>query len=345
MPNMVDLYTPRTLAEVVKTTPPVRTFLRDRFFTNVKTFPTERVDIDIVKGNRKMAAFIHPMVGGEIVQAEGYETKSYAPPLINPATVSTADKLLARLPGEDMYSGKTPADRAAEKLIEEYNQLNDMTTRREEWMAAQVLTTGQLKVKGKGVDEVIDFGLTNKITLASTKKWGASAADIWGNLKDWKQQVSRNGFANANMVIMGKAAADAFMADATVAKLLDNRRIEIGAIKPEEMEGGITYYGHLNLPGVDIYGYDEVYLDDETGETKPLIPDNVVLMIPSAASFMRAYGLCTYLDDAGAWNRAETDRLLRTYVEHRPDRRFIELQTHPLLIPDKIDSWFAATVL
>lgn len=345
MPNMVDLYTPRTLAEVVKTTPPVRTFLRDRFFTNVKTFPTKRVDIDIVKGNRKMAAFIHPMVGGEIVQAEGYETKSYAPPLINPATISTADQLLERLPGEDMYSGKTPADRAAEKLIDEYNQLNDMTTRREEWMAAQVLTTGQLKVKGKGVDEVIDFGLTNKITLASTKKWGASAADIWGNLKDWKQQVSRNGFANANMVIMGKAAADAFMADATVAKLLDNRRIEIGAIKPEEMEGGLTYYGHLNLPGVDIYGYDEVYLDDETGETKPLIPDNVVLMIPSAASFMRAYGLCTYLDDAGAWHRAETDRLLRTYVEHRPDRRFIELQTHPLLIPDKIDSWFAATVL
>lgn len=345
MPNMVDLYTPRTLAEVVKTTPPVRTFLRDRFFTNVKTFPTKRVDIDIVKGNRKMAAFIHPMVGGEIVQAEGYETKSYSPPLINPATISTADQLLERLPGEDMYSGKTPADRAAEKLIEEYNQLNDMTTRREEWMAAQVLTTGQLKVKGKGVDEVIDFGLTNKTTLASTKKWGASAADIWGNLKDWKQQVSRNGFANANMVIMGKAAADAFMADATVAKLLDNRRIEIGAIKPEEMEGGITYYGHLNLPGVDIYGYDEVYLDDETGETKPLIPDNVVLMIPSAASFMRAYGLCTYLDDAGAWHRAETDRLLRTYVEHRPDRRFIELQTHPLLIPDKIDSWFAATVL
>lgn len=345
MPNMVDLYTPRTLAEVVKTTPPVRTFLRDRFFTNVKTFPTERVDIDIVKGNRKMAAFIHPMVGGEIVQAEGYETKSYAPPLINPATISTADQLLKRLPGEDMYSGKTPADRAAEKLIEEYNQLNDMTTRREEWMAAQVLTTGQLKVKGKGVDEVIDFGLTNKITLASTKKWGASAADIWGNLKDWKQQVSRNGFANANMVIMGKAAADAFLADATIKNLLDNRRIEIGAIKPEEMEGGLTYYGHLNLPGVDIYGYDEVYLDDETGETKPLIPDNVVLMIPSAASFMRAYGLCTYLDDAGAWHEAETDRLLCTYVEHRPDRRFIELQTHPLLIPDKIDSWFAATVL
>jgi hypothetical protein len=162
MANEINIYEPRYLAEAVRTAPPICTFLRDRFFSKVKTFPTKNVDIDIVKGNRKMAAFVHPMVGGEIVQNEGYETKSYAPPLINPATVTTADMFLQRLPGEDIYSGRTPADRAAEKLTEEYNKLNDMTTRREEWMAAQVLTTGQLKVKGKGVDEVIDFGFTTR---------------------------------------------------------------------------------------------------------------------------------------------------------------------------------------
>lgn len=39
MPNMVDLYTPRTLAEVVKTTPPVRTFLRDRFLPTSRPSP------------------------------------------------------------------------------------------------------------------------------------------------------------------------------------------------------------------------------------------------------------------------------------------------------------------
>lgn len=296
------------------------------------------------KGNRKMAAFIHPLVGGEIVQSEGYETKSYAPPLINPATISTADQYMERLPGEDLFSGRTPADRAAEKLIEEYNQLNDMTTRREEWMAAQVLTTGKLKVKGKGVDEVIDFGFGNKITLEGTKQWGKSAADPWGNLRDWKQLVSRNGFANADMVVMGKVAADNFMADGKILELMDKRRFDIGSMAPKELEGGLTYYGHLNLPGVDVYGYDEVYLDDVTGETKPLIPDNMVLMIPSNANFMRAYGLCNYLDDGGNWHSFEGDRLLRTYVEHRPDRRFIELQSHPLLIPDKVDSWLVAEV-
>lgn len=219
-----------------------------------------------------------------------------------------------------------------------------MTTRREEWMAAQVLTTGQLKVKGKGVDEVIDFGFTNKINLENTKQWGKSAADPWGNLCDWKQRVSRNGFANTDMVIMGKQAANLFMADSKILDLMDKRRFDIGAMAPKELEGGLTYYGHLNLPGVDIYGYDEVYLDDTDNTTKPLIPDNMVVMIPSTANFMRAYGLCTYLDDDKKWHTAETARLLRDYVEHRPDRHFLELQTHPLLIPDKVDSWLVATV-
>ena len=154
-----------------------------------------------------------------------------------------------------------------------------MTTRREEWMAAQVLTTGQLKVKGKGVDEVIDFGFTNKINLENTKQWGKSAADPWGNLCDWKQRVSRNGFANTDMVIMGKQAANLFMADSKILDLMDKRRFDIGAMAPKELEGGLTYYGHLNLPGVDIYGYDEVYLDDTDNTTKPLIPDNMVVML------------------------------------------------------------------
>lgn len=54
MANEVSIYEPRHLIEVVRTTPPIRTFLRDRFFSNVKTFPTRRVDIDIVKGKEDM---------------------------------------------------------------------------------------------------------------------------------------------------------------------------------------------------------------------------------------------------------------------------------------------------
>ena len=53
MPNEVNIYTPRYLAEVVRQAPPIHTYFRDTFFTNIKTFSTERVDIDLVKGDRQ----------------------------------------------------------------------------------------------------------------------------------------------------------------------------------------------------------------------------------------------------------------------------------------------------
>ena len=83
------------------------------------------------------------------------------------------------------------------------------------------------------------------------------------------------------------------------------------------------------------FNYSTIYKELKRGDTGK---------IPSNANFMRAYGLCNYLDDGGNWHSFEGDRLLRTYVEHRPDRRFIELQSHPLLIPDKVDSWLVAEV-
>ena len=129
MPNEVNIYTPRYLAEVVRQAPPIHTYFRDTFFTNIKTFSTERVDIDLVKGDRRMAAFVHPRVGGQVLKANGFSTESYKPPLINPYDVTTADQHMTRLPGEDLYSGMTPAQRAARKLMDEYNRLNDATTR------------------------------------------------------------------------------------------------------------------------------------------------------------------------------------------------------------------------
>ena len=206
MANEINLYEPRTLAEVVRTTPPVHTFFLDKYFTHIKTFPTKRVDLDIVKGDRRMAPFVHPLVGGKVMRNAGYATESYAPPLVNPLDVTTAEDALERLPGEDIYSGKTPEERAAQQLIEEYKKLNDAATRREEWMAVQAIMEGQIHVIGEGVNEVIEFGFTNKVKLDTAKQWGKSGATPLDNLGDWVDMVLVNGFANVDHAIMGKVA-------------------------------------------------------------------------------------------------------------------------------------------
>jgi len=349
MPNEVNIYSPRYLAEVVKQAPATHTYFRDTFFTNIKTFATERVDIDLVKGDRRMAAFVHPRVGGKVLKANGYTTESYKPPLVNPYDVTTADQLMTRLPGEDLYSGMTPAQRAARKLMEEYATLNDATTRREEWMAVQAIVTGQIPVVGEGVNEVIDFGFTNKVTLEGDNVWGGSKANILGNLGDWVDKVLHGGFANVDTLIMGKTAKKLFFDDAKVQKMLDNRRMNMGEIAPRDLPNGVRYLGHLADPSLDLYTYGEVYYDDWTDPaapaTKALIPDNAVILISSKPNYMMAYGACTYIEDAnGLWVTAQTSRLLRSYVEHHPDRRMVELQAHPLPIPDKVDSWLVATV-
>ena len=348
MPNTIDIYQPRYLAEVVRSAPPVHTFLRDTFFTNVKTFTTEEVDIDIVKGDREMAAFVHPKIGAETLAEEGYETKSYKPPMVNPDIVTTAESYMHRAPGETIYSERTPAQRAAEQLVREYQRLDDSISRREEWMCAQALTTGAIQIVGKGVNEEIDFGFTNKVVLTGTEQWGQSGADILGMLDDWVDRVYTNGFANVDRIICGRQALKLLKNDKGILEKMDNRRYQAGEFNARDLPNGVRYHGYLTDSGLEIYSYKEVYVDRITDPAKPtirrLIPDNAIIMISPDVDFMRAYGLCSYYNDAGQLITAEAARLLHSYIGHKPERKVLEACARPLPIPDKVDSWLVATV-
>ena len=348
MPNTIDIYQPRYLAEVVRSAPPVHTFLRDTFFTNVKTFTTEEVDIDIMKGDREMAAFVHPKIGAETLAEEGYETKSYKPPMVNPDIVTTAESYMHRAPGETIYSERTPAQRAAEQLAREYRRLDDAISRREEWMCAQALTTGAIQIVGKGVNEEIDFGLTNKVVLTGAEQWGQPGADILGTMEDWVDRVYTNGFANVDRIICGRKALKLLKSDKGILEKMDNRRYQAGEFNARDLPNGVRYHGYLTDSGLEIYSYKEVYMDRITDPAHPtlrrLIPDDMILMISTDVDFMRAYGLCSYYNEQKQLVTAETARLLHAYIGHKPERKVLEACARPLPIPDKVDSWLVATV-
>ena len=95
MATEVSIYEPRTMGRIVQKLPPVRTFFRSTFFKNTETFVTEKVDVDFVKGSRKIAPFVHRVIGGKTVPNTGYETKTYKPPLVAPDQITTVDNLLS----------------------------------------------------------------------------------------------------------------------------------------------------------------------------------------------------------------------------------------------------------
>lgn len=301
-----------------------------------------------MKGDRKILPYVHPDAGGKAVKMDGYHTRSYAAPMVSGYIMTTAAQMMTRLPGEDLYSGMTPAQRAAKKLMEEYAALNDAAVRREEYMCAEAIKTGIIHVEGPGVKEDIDFDFTNKVSLTGNNQWGKSAAKVLENLEEWVGKVLIEGFANVDTAIMGKTALRAFLGDEDVMKKLDNRRVEMGVISPRELAGGVSYIGHLNKPNLDIYQYAGVYLDDWTDPAnpavKPLVDDNMVILISSASDFVMAYGACSYYDESQQLVTAQTPRLMHSYIAHNPERRILQLDARPLPIPDKVDSWLVATV-
>ena len=351
MPNEVSIYEPRTMGRIVEKLPPVRTFFRDTFFRREETFNTESVDVDFVKGTRKVAPFVHRIIGGKTVPNTGYETKTYKPPVVAPDKITTVDDLLKRRPGESLVSGRSPAERAVLKMSDDFRELRDMISRREELMCVQSIFTGKIPIIGEGLNEVIDFGFTNtEVISAATKKWSNAGSDPIGDLKRWHKQVQKTGSTNCNACVMADDVATVFVGHEKVQKVLDVRNYNLAVIQPRQLPNGVTYVGTIHELGMDIYTYNEWYLDDwtdpETPEEKPLVPNGMLAMLSTNANYSMYYGAITLIDEGTKeFKTVEGKYVPDTWVKRKPARRFLQLQSAPLSVPHDVDSWFTAKVL
>lgn len=351
MANEVSIYEPRTMGRVVSKLPPVRTFFRSTFFKHEETFNTKSVDVDFVKGSRKVAPFVHRVIGGKTVPNTGYETKTYTPPLVAPDKITTVDDLLNRQPGESLVSGRSPAERAVLKMSSDFTELRDMIARREELMCVQSIFTGTIPIIGEGLNEIIDFGFTNKETItAATKKWSNAASDPIADLKRWHKTVQQKGFVNCDMCIMADDVVEAFLKHEGVQKLLDVKNYNLAVIQPRQLPNGVTYVGTIHEIGLDIYTYNEWYLDDWTDENapeeKPMVPDGTLALLSSNANYSMYYGAITLInEETKAFRTVEGKYVPDTWVKRKPARRFLQLQSAPLSVPHDVDSWFVAKVI
>ena len=348
----ISIYDPRTMGKLVERMPKVHTFVRDTFFRNRETFDTQKIDVDFKKGNRALAPFVHKKKGGATIDNEGFQTNTYEPPLVAPNKITTIDDILKRTPGESLYNGKSPNQRAVEKMQRDFTELDEMITRREEWMCCQSLFRGKILIldkNGKAIQEEIDFQFTNKETLKTADSWKTKKGGKIAQLKAWRKQVQKKGFVNCNICLMGSDALEAFLSDEEVQKMLDVRRFEVAVIAPKELPNGATYIGTIHEIGMDIYTYNEWYLDSWTNaekpEDKPLLPDNIVALLSTEANYSMYYGAVGIVDEAGKTIAVvEGSRIPEQWVERRPARRFLQLSSAPIPVPHEVDSWFIATV-
>lgn len=352
--NTVDIYETRTMLAVLEQRKAPRTFIRTTFFGAAgtgRTFNTEEVDIDVIKGKRRLAPFVNPKHAGKLIEKRGYRTRSYKPAYVKPKTETNASEILKRQPGNIIYAPNSgPAAMAAQQLGRELAYLDDMIIRREEWMAVQALLTGQVHVKGEGVDEILDFYMdaAQLPVLTGTARWSDHAnATPLDDLKRWKRERSKASGYSPTLAVFGLDAIDNFLkceqiigTTGGVKGLFDLRRIDMGQIDPQTLPNGVTYYGRLKELGLDIWTYEEWYVDDDDGVEYPMIPANKVFMGNPTARTEFLYGAIKDLDAL-----APVSRFPKQWDEKDPSVRFLMLQSAPLPVPTEIDAFLTATVL
>jgi len=353
MPNTVSIYEPRTMMGVIKKLPPVHTFFRSTFFSHEKTFVTKSVDMDYKKGARKLAPFVSREIGGKIIPNTGYTTETYTPPFIAPDKVTTIDDILDRQPGESLYSGRTPAQRAVIQMSEDFTDLREMILRREEWMCAQAMLTGKIVVLGEGVKDTIDFRFTNLIDISkdAKRKWkGGTVQNKYADLKAWHEKVQKEGFTNCNVCIMASDVVTEFLMDEQIRKLLDVKNYALAVIKPTQKENNVTYIGTIHELGLDLYQYNEWYVDDWTDPATPvelpMVPAGTLMMASTHAKYSMYYGAISILNQkTEKWETVAGKYVPDTFIKKRPDRRFLSLQSAPVPVPHEVDSWITVKVM
>lgn len=339
----IDMYNTRTMLRAIEQIKTPKTFLRDTIFGQVETHTTKYVDIDIQKGNRRLAAYVSPLLQGKVVTREGFTTNTYEPPYIKEKMITTSQDFLTRDMGTNVYSGGQSAQQKAQKQLgKDIRTLAMRCDRTEEVQASQAIQTGIVTAVGDGISATIDFGLlsSHKPVLTSTDKWDdLTNSDPIADLRTWRDLVSQDAGMVPKDVIMGADAIKNFLRNTKVQALLDNRRIVMGQIDPSNLPNGVIYWGHLNESGLDVWEYTEWYYDVGLSTEVPMIDPDKVVMWARGARATRHYGA---IQDLKA--NFVVPRFVKSWEEEDPSGRFVMLQSAPLLAPHQIDGFLCATV-
>lgn len=354
---MISMYTTREMLQPLLEARTPATFFKDSFFGDTEQHFTERFDVDVEKEGRRMAAFVHPTHEAKTVERTGFRTESYKPAYIKEKRALTMQDIMSRQPGAPIHQS---ADEARAGLIRalsdmqsrDLRELKNRIVQRIEWQCREALWYGTLRCVGEGIDETITFGRksSHTVTLGSggTVKWGANGAKIVENIDDWCELLADSGYGATDM-ILGKRAAHAFLADTNVQRLLkDNSGVQTGGpIDLTTLPSNVKRLG--TFAGLTFWRYSERYIDDVDNVSKPLVPENEVLLVDRSARRTLHFGPIMDLDAIAEESLTVSEFGVpffpKMYSVKARGTRFLEVQSAPLPVPHAVDATVRAVVM
>ncbi|MBR1150097.1 major capsid protein [Bradyrhizobium sp. JYMT SZCCT0428] len=319
-------------------------FLLNRYFGEVSVSTQEKIFFDVLTGKPRLAPFCSPLVEGQIVQSQGYQTNSFAPAYIKDKRVFEDGKPVRRRAGQPIYGALDPMTNRQLAIAQESEDQLGMLQRRMEWMAAEVLRTGKVTVSGeKYPTTVVDFGRDASLTvvLSGGAKWDQGSATPLADLESWAGLVRTKSGASPIDVIMAQNVWNLFREFDEVKDLLSSQlnlssrtSIDVG---PDAAKLGFTDKGTVG--DYHIWIYHDQYVDED-GVTQDFLPDDYILMPAATLEGVQHYGA---IKDEAAGMQA-LDYFSKSWTQPDPAVRFLMLQSAPLVVPYRVNATLSVKV-
>jgi hypothetical protein len=342
------MYETRTMVPYLALNPGVPQFLRNRLFTGVRTFDSKRIDIDVAKGGRDVPVYIDQKESGNLVEHDGYVTLTYETPALHEYKRIGPENLQFREPGENVYNYTPPATLAAQRLSEDFADLDTRFNRLEELQAVEVLTTGKLVPKDKEGNAFPEIDYQMQGTHRPVWNWSDPAAKKNAIIEMMEgantDLLVKDGGRSVGLIVIGRNVRKLFMQKMdpdNETSGFNSIRVTRGEVEPQSLPDGVTYLGRfVEIGNAPVYCYAEWYRDPWDHITKPIFPEDMVLMVGSGARMERNYGFIGHMNALRGLPRFP-------WVKIDPDGKGWEahLMSSPLLSVYEIDAVVAATVV
>lgn len=345
------------LQKIVSLAGTAPSFLRDYFFGVPAYYPNGEINIEITKNGQQVAPFVAPEIGGKVMERLGSTMKTFTAPEVAPQRVITTKNLLAAAGNSEVVFievGSTPESRQAKLIKDDFKDMEDAITRREESMCAEALFKGQVTVTGDGYGtQVIKFwddADKPYSELTGTALWTATAtADPLTDIEfGISQTQNRSGITSGDVIMSPKTWTLARNSDKLL-KQLDTKNLDVGEIfgqnKANEM--GVRLVARLN--GVNIWTYSKtlkIQGADGTVSDVQIVPDGLVLFGSQSVPTEMAYGVVSITDVKNQKLVHSTGRrVVNQYLSQKNPAGIVnETKCAPLPIPKVPDGFYVLKV-
>lgn len=343
------------LINTIKKMYPVVTFLKDRYFPDGMVYYAGKALVETKRKGRKAAPFVVPVVGGIVMESEGYRAYELDAPYIAPKMPITAKELENKAFGESPESGRTPAQRENEIQAEHMDDLRHSVDRRLEAMCGDILLTGETIMKhfataedaAKGINYTLEClrfydGEFNNRYQFETSFEKMSASEKIMEFYKMADALRKKGIRATDLVMTADVSM-LLLSDIEFLEFYNKAKVEIGDINPTELPDGVVCNGRININGVvmTMFTYDEEY-EDLDGEVKAVFPKGTIAFLHPGLG-ETVYAQVTFVKGSSFESYAE--RIVpRLVADEKNNMIEVQVFSRPVPYPYDWESWLVANI-